>query len=100
MHCYMMAFYSQKTMKTSGFKEYRLNKDDKYYAKEIKALEVFNQDHLEHADLIVFGQKEGIGMEAKDFLTDREEKIVLAVIQWLGTPVGQGFISAFNDKVE
>ena len=26
-------------MKTSGFKEYRLKKDDKYYEKEIKALE-------------------------------------------------------------
>lgn len=87
-------------MKTSGFKEYRLNKDDKYYSKEIKALEIFNRDHLEHADLIVFGQKEGTGMEAKDFLTDREERIVLGVIQWLGTPVGQGFISAFNDKAE
>jgi hypothetical protein len=87
-------------MKTSGFKEYRLKKDDKYYAKEIKALQVFNQDHLEHADLIVFGQKTGTCMEANDTLSDREEKIVLGVIQWLGTPVGQGFISAFNHDVE
>jgi hypothetical protein len=87
-------------MKTSGFKEYRLKKDDKYYAKEIKALEIFNQDHLEHVDLIVFGQKEGTSMEANDHLSEREEKIVLGVIQWLGTPVGQGFISAFNDNAE
>ena len=87
-------------MKTSGFKEYRLKKDDKYYAKEIKALEIFNQDHLEHASSIVFGVKEGAGFYPNDYLTEREEKIVLATIQWLGTPVGQGFISAFNDKVE
>ena len=87
-------------MKTSGFKEYRLKKDDKYYAKEIKALEVFNQDHLEHASSIVFGVKEGTGFYPNEYLTDREEKIVLSVIQWLGTPVGQGFISAFNDNVE
>jgi len=87
-------------MKTSGFKEYRLKKDDEYYAKEIKALEVFNQDHLEDASSIVFGQKEGTGFYPNDNLTDREEKIVLSVIQWLGTPVGQGFISAFNAKVE
>jgi hypothetical protein len=39
-------------------------------------------------------------MEANDTLSDREEKIVLGVIQWLGTPVGQGFISAFNHDVE
>ena len=72
--------------------------DDKYYAKEIKALEIFNRDHLEHVNLIVFGQKEGTGMEAKDFLTDREEKIVLGVIQWLGTPVGQGFIVQLQER--
>ena len=29
-----------KNMKTSGFKEYRLKADDKYYAKEIEFLEV------------------------------------------------------------
>ena len=88
-------------MKTSGFKEYRLKENDRYYEKEIRALEVFNQDHLNYADLIVFGQKEATAMTANDTLTDREEKIVLGVIQWLGTPVGQGFISrVFNDKVE
>ena len=61
---------------------------------------MFNKDHLNHADLIVFGQKEGTSMNSNDRLSEREEKIVLGVIQWLGTPVGQGFISAFNDKVE
>ena len=79
-------------MKTSGFKEYSLKKDDKYYAKEIKALEVFNKDHLENASSIVFGVKNGTGFYPNDYLTEREEKIVLATIQWLGTPVGEGFI--------
>jgi hypothetical protein len=87
-------------MKTSGFKEHRLKKDDKYYANEIKVLEVFNRDHLKDASFIVFGQKAGFDFEPVECLTDREEKIVLAVIQWLGTPVGQGFISAFNYNVE
>lgn len=87
-------------MKTSGYKEYRLNKDDNYYAKEIKALEIFNRDHLKEADLIVFGQKDNSFMQANDTLSEREERIVLGLIQWLGTPVGQGFISAINDKVE
>jgi hypothetical protein len=85
-------------MKTSGFKEYRLKKDDKYYAKEIKALEIFNKDHLKDASSIVFGQKEGTGFYPNEYLTDREEKIVLGVIQWLGTPVGQGFIDELNNK--
>lgn len=85
-------------MKTSGFKEYRLKKDDPYHAKEIKALEVFNRDYLEDVDLIVFGQDEGPGARAKDSLSEREEKIVLGLIQWLGTPVGQGFINrVFED---
>ena len=81
-------------MKTSGFKEYRLKVDDKYYAKEIEFLEVFNRDHLEHASSIVFGVEDGGWFEPNDCLTDREEKIVLAVIQWLGTPVGQGFLNS------
>lgn len=87
-------------MKTSGFKEYRLKKDDKYYAKEIKALEVFNQNHLEHASSIVFGVKDGTGFYPNDYLTEREEQIVLGVIQWLGTPVGQEFISDINDNAK
>jgi hypothetical protein len=86
-------------MRSSGFKNYRLIPDDKYYEFEIKALEIFNSDHQQHADLIVFGQKPGTAMDANDTLSDREEKIVLGVIQWLGTPVGRGFISrVFDDS--
>lgn len=85
-------------MKTSGFKDHRLIQDDDYYAKEIKALEIFNKEYLSDADLIVFGQKDGTGCRPKDHLTEREEKIVLSVIQWLGTLVGQHFISSLDDK--
>ena len=59
---------------------------------------MFNQDHLEHASSIVFGVKEGTGFYPNEYLTEREEKIVLATIQWLGTPVGQGFITNFNEE--
>lgn len=87
-------------MKTSGFKEYRLKENDKYYKDEINSLKIFNKEHLYHADLIVFGQKEGTSLEANDSLTDREEKIVLGVIQWLGTPVGKSFINqVFNTEI-
>jgi len=83
-------------MKTSTFKDHRLNKEHKYYAKEIKALEVFNSDYLEYVNHIVFGMKKGTGMEPNDYLQGREEQIVLAVIQWLGTPVGEGFLERIN----
>lgn len=85
-------------MKTSGFKEYRLKKDDKYYAKEIKSLEIFNKDYLGDASFIVFGQKEGHSFTPTDYLSEREEKIVLGLIQWLGTPVGQSFIRELNEE--
>lgn len=85
-------------MKTSGYKEYRLKKDDKYYAKEIKALEIFNREHLEDTSLIIFGQKEGNSFTPNDYLSEREEKIVLGLVQWLGTPVGEGFIRQLNEE--
>ena len=28
----------------------------------------------------------------KDYLTNREERIVFGTLQWLGSPVGQGFL--------
>lgn len=87
-------------MKTSGFKEYRLKDNDKYYKDEINALKVFNEDHITYADLIVFGQKGVTSMEANDNLSEREEKIVLGVIQWLGTPVGKSYIKkVFNTEL-
>lgn len=82
-------------MRTSTFKDYRLNREY-YFSGEIKALEVFNADYIDSMDYIVFGQKEGTSFEPKQFLTEREENIVLSVIQWLGTPVGQGFIDKLN----
>lgn len=72
---------------------------DKYYAKEVKALEIFNREHLKHTSLIVFGQKSDDNfLTPNDYLTEREEKIVLSVIQWMGTPVGEGFINQLLEK--
>lgn len=30
--------------------------------------------------------------DPKDYLSDHEKRIVLSTIQWLGSPVGQGFL--------
>lgn len=87
-------------MKTSGFKDYRLKENDDYYKDEVNALKVFNEDHIEYVDLIVFGQKGGSFMKPNNNLSEREEKIVLGVIQWLGTPVGKSFINkVFNTEL-
>lgn len=41
---------------------------------------------------IVFGFSNGTQAYPKEFLIDREENICLTLIQWLGSPVGQGFL--------
>jgi hypothetical protein len=43
-------------------------------------------------DNIFFGTGKG-GVRPADHLTDREKQIVLSTIQWLGSPVGQGFLN-------
>lgn len=81
------------------FKPYRLKEDDNYYNLEVKYVKQFEKEFSKNRriDLMVFGQKEGTSMEPNDYLTDREMKIVLSTIQWLGTPVGQGFIKEVQD---
>lgn len=76
-------------MKT--FKEHRFtnNPKEKIFVDEF----IKQHNHGVDPDLIVFGQK-GNSMSPKDYLSDREKDIVLSVIQWLGSPVGQGFLDS------
>lgn len=62
---------------------------------EKKFVEEFIKQHSEGSDmdLIVFGHNPG-STHPKDYLSDREESIVLSVIQWLGSPVGQSFLDS------
>ncbi len=81
-------------MKTKryGFKQYRLNKHDPYYDKEVKFSKEFHSFPMDW-DYIVFGMKDSIGYSSpKDFLSERERHIVASTIQWLGTPVGESFL--------
>lgn len=41
---------------------------------------------------IIFGWVDGRQSYPKEFLTEKEEDICLNLIQWLGSPVGQGFL--------
>ena len=45
----------------------------------------------DNCDLIVFGHPPNT-TRPKDYLNERERDIVLNTIQWLGSPVGQGFL--------
>lgn len=58
--------------------------------------------HLDNLDLIVFGHP-SYSTTPKDHLSGREKEIILSTIQWLGSPVGQGFLDSCgftlkNDK--
>lgn len=81
-------------MKT--LKEYRFKNNPK----EKLFVDVFLKDHAngDDMDFIVFGQTEGIGFSPNDRLTEREESIVISTIQWLGSPVGQGFLNQVNER--
>ena len=76
----------------SGFKDYRLIKDDPYYEEEVKFNELFNrEDEKDNWDVIIFGNKD-VNHPPNDTLSEREKKIIAGVIQWLGTPVGNSFL--------
>lgn len=47
-------------------------------------------------DLIVFGHPSN-DFYPNDYLTEREKQIVLSVIQWVGTSVGNEFVGRCND---
>lgn len=79
-----------------GFREDRLKKDDPYYKLEVNAVEIFNNDHGKEMDVLVFGCDDSFS--PNDHLTEREGKIVMTIIQWLGTPVGQGFIDKLKES--
>ena len=75
-----------------SFKEHRFesNPQEKIFVDE------FIKEHGFYAndiDLIVFGHPSN-SMAPKDYLSDREKDIVVSVIQWLGSPVGQGFLNS------
>ena len=71
------------------FKEHRFerNPQEKIFVDE------FLKQHSEYndMDLIVFGHAPENTMP-KDYLSQREKNIVISVIQWLGSPVGKGFL--------
>lgn len=72
-----------------GFKEYRLKEDDLYYKKECDFVKAINEMIESNNHTLA----QIVGHPTKTWLDEDEEKIALSVIQWLGTPIGQGFLS-------
>ena len=74
-----------------SFKEYRFenNPQEKIFVEQfIKDHEFYND-----IDLIIFGHSSD-SMTPKDYLSDREKDIVVSLVQWLGSPVGQAFLDS------
>lgn len=83
-------------MKIKSLKPYRF-KDN---PKEEELFNKFVYLYSKSADLSVFGQKVGTFNTPQDYLTNRELEIVASTIQWLGSPLGQGFLNECGFKLE
>lgn len=82
-----------------GFNSHRLKEGDEYHKKEVDFVETFHEDtYYENVEKIVFSTEDQYPHYPKSNLTNRELKIVMSTIQWLGTPVGQGFLEKVKNK--
>ena len=72
-----------------GFNAHRLKENDDYHKKECDFVKAINQEMKCNKSTLAQMVNHP---EHKEWLEENEQKIVLSVIQWLGTPVGQGFL--------
>ena len=81
-------------------KKYRFkdNPDEEVFHDKFKDL--FEHDNMANNTLsaIIFGWKNDHQDYPKEYLTDRDKDICINLIQWLGSPVGQGFLFSCNFK--
>jgi hypothetical protein len=81
-------------LKHFGYRTHRFIEGDNYYEKEIKFVQTINEE-IENAPQLL---AQIVGNPDRKYLTVEEEKAVMSTIQWLGTPVGQGFLERVNKK--
>lgn len=74
-----------------------LSKKDSYYLLETLFYENFQKFINSGFNINYFGGMKSDGMTPKRTLTEEEKKIIVTVIQWLGTPVGKEF---YNNVIE
>jgi hypothetical protein len=72
--------------------EYRLdsNPDEQVFNNNFQKM--FERHNLDTLSAIVFGWNDDRQKYPKDILSEREEDICISLIQWLGSPVGKGFL--------
>lgn len=83
-----------------SFKVYRHRNNPKEKELHDKFLEGHISDKNCSIDLLVFEPANESQTYAKDNLSDREKRIMLGTIQWLGSPVGQNFLRDCGFKLE
>ena len=74
--------------KMEGFKTYR----HKSNPKEKEIHDKFIKQHGDNDISMIVYPPTSSGMRPSEYLTEKEEKIVVSTIQWLGSPVGQNFL--------
>lgn len=77
-------------------KEYRFKDNPKEQEFHDKFKEMFEERGRTYKTLsaIIFGWEDDRQLYPKEFLTEKEEDICLNLIQWLGSPIGKGFLDS------
>ena len=78
--------------RTEGFKTYRHTQNPKEEEFHDKFIEWYLSPGSGNVDLLVFPPADDHQTYAVDTLTDREIRIVITMIQWMGTPLGQSLM--------
>jgi hypothetical protein len=71
-----------------GLKTYR----HKSNSQEKEFHDKFIKQHADNDMSMIVFPPNGDGLSPSEYLSRREESIVITTIQWLGSPVGQGFL--------
>jgi len=74
-----------------GFKTYRHKDNPTEKELHDKFIEWYVNEHS-NMDLLVFPPANNQQTRAEDTLSDREKRIVITMVQWMGTPLGQSLL--------
>ena len=78
--------------KLVGFKTYRHESNPKEKELHDKFIEWYMQDCDTLIDLVVFPPADDHQTRAESTLSEREKRIVITMVQWMGTPLGQSLL--------
>lgn len=85
-------------IKSNSMQRLDLSKKDSYHLLETLFYENFQKFINSGFNINYFSGMKSDGMTAKRTLTEEEKKIVVTVIQWLGTPVGKEFCNSVVEE--